>query len=98
MGLRGKDDRRQRGYKLLQAGIGADGVFPDLIGIGGQVYLAVGIAVEQPGFLVLEVNHRLLAHIILEEGFVGADDFGILTQAAAHALAQMDDTLHAFGW
>ena len=50
----GRDDR------LGQGGIGVDGVLPDLVGVRGQVHLGVGVAVEDAGLLVVEVDDRLV--------------------------------------
>ena len=76
--LGGIDDGRKFGDGFLQLGVGGDGVLPDLIGVGGQVHLRVRIAVQNARLLGEEVAHPLIVSVILEEGLVRADDFGVL--------------------
>ena len=35
--------------------------------------------------------------LIVEKGFIGADDFGILFRALANATAQIDDSVYTIG-
>ena len=82
---------------FCRLGIAVDRVLPDLVGVGGEVDLGVGVAVEDAGLLVVEVEERLIVRLVLEERLVGADDLGVLLQPLADARAQADDPLDAVG-
>ena len=98
MGARREDHIGQLLDDALEFGIGIDGVLPDLIGLRCQVYLGIGLAIQDTRLLVVEIDQRLRIRLIFKEGFVGADHFGILLQPRAHALAQADEAFHALGW
>jgi hypothetical protein len=72
---------------------------PDLPGVGGQVDLGVAVVVEDAVLLGVQVADQtvVVIAVVVEEGFVGADDFGVLDQALPDASAQPDETLHAIG-
>ena len=72
---------RQVGYGPFQPRIGADGVLPDLVGVGGQVHLPVRFAVQDAGPFVVEIQDGLVVGLILEEGFVGANHLRVLLQS-----------------
>ena len=93
----GVDDVGQVRDGFSQAGVGVDGVLPDLVGVGGEVDLGVGVAVEDAGLLVIQVENRPVVAVVLEERLVGADDLGVLLEALADARAQADDPLDAVG-
>ena len=52
-----------RGSILCSVGISVDGVLPDLVGVGGEVDFGVGVAVEDAGLLVVEVEERLVVRV-----------------------------------
>ena len=84
---------------LLDFRITIDGVFPDLPGVGGQIDLGVAVVVEDAVLLGVQVADQtvVVIAVVVEEGFVGADDFGVLDQALPDASAQPDETLDAIG-
>ena len=88
---------RHLGDNLSEQRIAVDGIFPDLIGEGGEVDFAVFRVVEDAGFFGEEVADDLVVLIVFEEGFVSADDFGVFLEALANALAKADDTIDAVG-
>ena len=74
----GEDDVRQVGHGLLQRRVRADGVLPYLVGVRRQVYVALRVAVQDAGALVVQVDDGLLVVLVLEERLVCADHFGVL--------------------
>ena len=53
--------------------------------------------VEDAGFFGEEVADEGVVLLVLEKGFVGADDLGVFVQALADARAQADEALDAIG-
>src|SRR5262249_54144746 len=90
------DDVGQLLDRLLQAGVGGDGVVPDLIGVGREVDLVVGLAVEQPRFLGVQVVQGGRG-IRLEEGLVGPYHLGVFAQPVANPLPQANDPVDPVG-
>ncbi len=71
-----------------------------MIGLRGQIDLAIGLAIQHTGFLVIQVlkSHLCrLCQLVFKKGFVCADHLGVLLETLSHALAQADEALHAFG-
>ena len=97
MRLGGIDHVGQGRNDLLQLGVAVDGVLPDLVGVGSQVHLGVLVAVQDAGLLGEQVADDLVVPVVLKEGLIGADDFGVLLQALADAGAQADDPFNAVG-
>ena len=75
----------------MQRGIAVNGILPYLESIRSKVYFGVGIAVENARFLREEVADALIVAIILEKGFVCADDLGIFLQSLTDTGTQADD-------
>ena len=94
---RGVDDVGEGRDLALERRIVVDGVLPDLVGVGGQVDVAVGVAVEDARLLVVEIDQDPIVAVVFEERLVGADHLGVLAQAGADAAAQADDALDAVG-
>ena len=82
---------------LFEFRVAVGGVLPDLVGVGGEIDFGVGVAVEDAGLLVVEIEEFLPLALVLEEGFIGADDLSVLVQALADARAQANDALDAIG-
>ena len=68
---------------FCSSGFCVDGVLPDLVGVGGQVDLGVGVAVQDAGLLVVKVEETLIVAVVLEKRLVGADDLGVLLEPLA---------------
>jgi hypothetical protein len=66
---------------------------PDLVGVGGQVDVALGVAVEQPGLLVVQVVEGRGFGAVAEERLVGPHHLGVLPEPVADPLAQADDAV-----
>ena len=96
---RGSSTRRSeaRGQPFWQCRIPVDGVLPDLVGEGSEVYLGVSVAIEKARLLVVEINERVVVGVIFEERFVGSDYLGVLLKTPAHASAELDDPLDTIG-
>ena len=90
----GVGDGRQRGHGGEQRGIAICGVLPDLVGIGGEVHLALVRDIQGVRPLVVQVQQRADPLLLLEESLVGPDHLGVLPQPREHAAAQADDPLH----
>lgn len=67
-----EDDVGQLFDDPLQSRIGAGRVLPDLIGLGGKIYLGIGLSIENACLLVVEIDKGAVTGVILEESFVGA--------------------------
>ena len=76
----GVDDVRHIRNRLLEGRICINGVLPDLVGVGRQVDLRILLAVEEAGFLVIEVRDCLVVLVVVEERLVGPDHLGILAE------------------
>ena len=96
VGLGGVDDGGHLFDRFLEGGVAVGGVVPDLIGVGGEIDLGVVVAVEDTGLFVVEVVNGA-GVFVLEKGFIGADDLGILIKSCANAGAQPDQTFDALG-
>jgi hypothetical protein len=81
----------------LQRGIAVNGILPYLEGIGTEVYFGISIAVENARFLREEVADALIVAIILEKGFVCADNLGVFLQSFTDAGTQADDPFETVG-
>src|SRR5207248_1302155 len=68
---------------------------PNLVGVRGQVDLTVRVTVEDPRLLVIEVDDQSVVRVVLEEGFVSADDLSILPKPPANAISELDDAVYA---
>ena len=95
-GLGGVGDGGHLFDRLLETGFAVGGVVPDLVGVGGEIDLGVVVAVEDAGLFVVEVVNGA-GVFVLEKGFIGADDFGILVKSCAYAGAQPDQAFDALG-
>ena len=83
---------------LLQRWVAVDGIFPDLEGVGAQVYFRVRVAIENAGLLREQITHRLIVAVILKKGFICANHLGVFLQPLAHASAQADNTFNTISW
>ena len=84
-GLGGIDDFRQRLDGGFKFGRLIGGVLPNLISVRRQIHFTVGVAVEDAGFFVVEIEELLFLSFVLKEGFVRADDFRVFTETLANA-------------
>jgi hypothetical protein len=78
----------------LQRWITVNGVFPDLEGIGAEINFCVGIAVKNASLLRKQIADDLIIAVVLEEGFICADNLGVFFEPLPHAGAQADDAFH----
>ena len=94
---RREHDIRQVGNGLLQSRVRARSVLPDLVSVGCQVNLTVGVAVQDVHTLVVEIDDGAVV-LVLEESLVGADDLRVFPKPRPDSATQVDDTLNALGW
>ena len=66
-------------------------VFPDLVGIRGEIDVGFFFAVEDARLLVVKIANSAFV-FVLKKGFVGSNDLGILIEACSN---KSDETFNA---
>ena len=94
---RGENDVRQVGHGLLQRRVCASGVLPYLVCVRRQVYVALRVAVQNAGALVVQIDDGLIIVFVLEERLVSANDLCVLAEPGPDSPAQVDDALNPLG-
>src|SRR6056297_93510 len=81
-----------------EAGVGIGGILPDLPGVGRKIDFFVFFIIQNAALFVVQIeDHATVLLGLIEEGFVSADDFGILLQSLANPLAKANQLFHALG-
>ena len=75
---------------FLSAG-SANGILPNLIGVRNKVNLGILFTVEQAGLFVVKIGNDFIVLVVVEEGFIGANNFGVGVEPRSHLRTKIDD-------
>src|SRR5437879_4083421 len=93
MGSSREHDGRKTGDDLFESWILVDGVLPNLISKRGQVDFGISVAIQNTGFLVIQIHDCVVVSVIFKKRLVSSHDFAVFLKSLTDTRSQLYESL-----